>query len=305
MRVVFMGTPDFAVPCLNALLKSTVTVVGVVSQPDRPKGRGRRIIATPVAAAARNAGCPLFQWPRLNQESYETLGSLDADLFVVVAYGKILPARYLVLPTHGCWNVHASVLPQLRGAAPIQWALINGMSTTGVSLMKLDEGMDTGPVAHVNKLDILPTETAATLHDRLSLLGAQTLEEGLELMQTNALTFTAQNHEDATHARPLSKTDGRVDWTQSAQTIYQRYQGMTPWPGCTVDGRSEQLKLISLEPIEGHGIPGEVLNLDKRGVRVATGSGALLIKSIQRPNRKPVSGIEYARALNLEIGQQL
>ena len=300
-----MGTPDFAVPCLKTLVESDVTVVGVVSQPDRPKGRGRNITPTPVAAAARDAGCPLFQWSRLNQESYDTLKALEADLFVVVAYGKILPARYLSLPTHGCWNVHASILPKLRGAAPIQWALIHGMSSTGVSLMQLDEGMDTGPVAHVKRLEIRPTETAATLHDRLSLLGAQTLADGLKLMAQDKLIFRIQDHEQATHARPLSKADGRVDWSQSAQTIYQRYQGMSPWPGCTVDGRVEQLKLISLKPTHGTGTPGQVLNFDKQGIQVAAGEGAILITKIQRPNRKPVSGIEYARAVNLEIGQQL
>ncbi len=305
MKVVFMGTPDFAVPCLHALIEAKVEVVGVVSQPDRPKGRGRQIIATPVAAAARKAGCPVFQWSRLNQDSYDTLKALKADLFVVVAYGKILPARYLALPTHGCWNIHASILPQLRGAAPIQWALINGLSSTGVGLMQLDEGMDTGPVAHVNRLDITGTETAETLHDRLSALGAQTLREGLAHLDNKTLTFTPQDHSLATHARPLSKSDGRVDWDQSAQEIYQRYQGMTPWPGCTVDGSGEKLKLISLEPTEGQGNPGEVLNFDTSGIRVATGQDALLIKRIQRPNRKPVSGIEYARALNLEIGQRL
>lgn len=305
MKVVFMGTPDFAVPCLDVLLKSEWDVVGVVSQPDRPKGRGRQITPTPVAAAAREANCPLFQWPRLNQESYETLHGLQADLFIVVAYGKILPARYLNLPAQGCWNIHASVLPKLRGAAPIQWALINGLASTGVSLMQLDEGMDTGPVGLVNELEIMPSETAGTLHDRLSELGAGTLKEGLEQLKAGTLVFTPQAHDRATHARPLSKADGEVDWTQSAQVIYQRYQGMSPWPGCTAHGQTEKLKLISLEPADGQGIPGAVIGIDKAGIYVATGDGALLIKRIQRPNRKPVSGIEYARSIKLEIGQSL
>lgn len=300
-----MGTPDFAVPCLEALLESDLDVVGVVSQPDRPKGRGRQITPTPVAAAARAADCPVFQWARLNQDSYESLQALKADLFIVVAYGKILPARYLSLPAYGCWNIHASVLPELRGAAPIQWALINGLSTTGVSLMQLDEGMDTGPVALVNQLEISPNETASTLHDRLSSLGADTLKEGLARLKADTLVFTAQAHHLATHARPLSKSDGQVDWTQSARLIYQRYQGMSPWPGCTADGQAERLKLISLEPTDGVGTPGEVIGIDKTGIRVATGEGALLIKRIQRPNRKPVSGIEYARSVDLEPGQPL
>ena len=204
MKVVFMGTPDFAVPCLDALIRADVEVVGVVSQPNRPKGRGRKVTPTPVAAAAANAGIPVYQWARLNQESYDSLSALNADLFVVVAYGKILPARYLALPKHGCWNIHGSILPQLRGAAPIQWALINGFETTGISLMQLDEGMDTGPVALTNSLEINEHETASTLHDRLSALGAQTLSQGLELLAEGALKFTEQEHAKATHARPLT-----------------------------------------------------------------------------------------------------
>ena len=305
MKVVFMGTPDFAVPCLDALIRADVEVVGVVSQPNRPKGRGRKVTPTPVAAAAANAGIPVYQWARLNQESYDSLSALNADLFVVVAYGKILPARYLALPKHGCWNIHGSILPQLRGAAPIQWALINGFETTGISLMQLDEGMDTGPVALTNSLEINEHETASTLHDRLSALGAQTLSQGLELLAEGSLKFTEQEHAKATHARPLTKADGLITWAQSAKTIYRKYQGMSPWPGCSVMGQTEQLKLIEIEPVEGHGTPGTIIEINKIGMTIATSEGALLIRRIQRPNRKPVTGIEYARALSMERGQQL
>ncbi len=305
MKVIFMGTPDFAVPCLKVLLTSDVDVVGVVSQPDRPKGRGRKLQPTPTAAVARDHKIPLFQWDRLNQDSYDELKSLNADLFVVVAYGKILPKRYLDLPRLGCWNIHASILPALRGAAPIQWALIEGLTETGVSLMQLDEGMDTGPVALINRLAIGAKDTAATLHDKLSALGAETLGSALAQLSSNTLHFEPQEHEKATHARPLNKGDGELDWSMNAEQTVNRFRGMTPWPGCRAMVRNEHLKIIEMTIGEGHGQGGQVLSVDAHGITVACGNGALLISRVQRPNRGPVSALEYVRAMNLKPGDSL
>ena len=305
MRVVFMGTPDFAVPCLQVLLKANVDVVGVVSQPDRRKGRGRKLQSTPTATVARQAEIPLFQWPKLNQDSYDELKRLNADLFVVVAYGKILPKRYLDLPRLGCWNIHASILPSLRGAAPIQWALINGCTETGVSLMQLDEGMDTGPVAIINRLRIGASDDASTLHDRLSQLGAATLEEGLSRVVDGSLSFFAQEHERASHARPLTKADGELDWSLDARKIVQRFKGMTPWPGCRANILGEQVKVLKMSFSDKKGTVGELLTVDEQGMTVACGHDSILVSRLQRPNRGPVSALEYVRAVGLTPGDSL
>lgn len=305
MKIVFMGTPHFAVPCLEVLLNSTHDIVGVVSQPDRPKGRGRKLQSTPVAASAREAGVPVFQWAKLNQDSYEQLRDLSADLFIVVAYGKILPKRYLELPELGCWNIHASILPELRGAAPIQWALIEGLKETGVSLMQLDEGMDTGPVGLVQTVGIAPQDTAATLHDRLSLLGADTLRAGLDKLSDGTLSFSPQDHQLATHARMLTKADGIVDWSLSAETLVRRFKGMSPWPGCRAKVYDEQLKIIDMRLAEGSGSVGKVLKIGGEGMTIACGQGAVLCTRVQRPNRGPVSAQEYARGVGLEVGTLL
>ena len=303
MKIVFMGTPNFAVPCLDVLLDSTHDIVGVVSQPDRPKGRGRKLQATPVAATAREAGVPVFQWAKLNQDSYEQLKALSADLYIVVAYGKILPKRYLELPALGCWNIHASILPNLRGAAPIQWALIEGLDKTGVSLMQLDEGMDTGPVGLIQTLVIEPEDTASTLHDRLSLLGAKTLRAGLDKISDGTLSFSPQDHRCATHARMLTKADGIVDWSLSAQTLVRRFKGMSPWPGCRAEAYDEQLKIIDMRLTKGNGPVGTILDINGEGMTIACGEGAVLCTRVQRPNRGPVSAQEYARGVGLEVGR--
>ena len=305
MKVVFMGTPQFSVPCLRVLLDSDVDVVGVVSQPDRPKGRGRKIEPTPVAALARMANVPLFQWPKLNQVSYDALKTLEADLYVVVAYGKILPKRYLELPRFGCWNIHASILPALRGAAPIQWALIEGHAETGVSLMQLDEGMDTGPVALINTLRIDSEDDASRLHDRLSVLGARTLAEGLARLADDSLRFSPQAHEGATHARPLTKADGVLDLSMNAERIVQRFRGMTPWPGCRALFRGEYVKILAMSLGEAAGVPGVIIDVDDNGMSVGCAAGSIRIEKLQRPNRGPVTPKEYLRMLGLSTGDQL
>ncbi len=305
LRVVFMGTPDFAVPTLETLYALGCQVVGVVSQPDRPKGRGRKLQHTPVAACARRHRTPLFQWARLNNESYQTLSELAPDVAVVVAYGKILPARYLSLPTHGCLNVHASILPALRGAAPIQWAVINGHTETGVAVMYMDEGMDTGDVALMRRTPIGPDETAGDLHDRLSILGAEVLNDAVRRMVADTLPRTTQAHEEATYAPRLTKSLGEIDWGRDAQTIHNLVRGVSPWPGAYISRPDGPLKVHAARVATGEGTPGTVLGHDPDGPRIACGEGALTLTRLQRPGKRPVDGDDFLRGGGLALGESV
>ncbi len=300
-----MGTPDFAVPTLQHIIELGCQVVGVVSQPNRRKGRGRQLVKTPVAQCAENHGLPIFQWPRLNNDSFATLSAMRPDVAVVVAYGKILPQRYLTLPGHGCLNVHASVLPALRGAAPIQWAVIRGCQEAGVSIMRLDEGMDTGDVALIRTLDVGPNETSGELHDRLSQLGAEALRDALTQLVTGTLQFHPQDHSRATHAPRLEKRDGLIDWSQPAQTIHDHVRGMSPWPGAFMETALGPLKFHGTVVVPGTGQAGQIIGLDPLGPSVACGEQAVRILRIQRPGKRVVSGADYARGLGLRVGDPI
>lgn len=300
-----MGTPEFAVPSLAALIESSIDVVAVITQPDRRRGRGLKVQRTPVAGLADQYEIPVYQWARLNDESYETLKALKPDLCVVVAYGKILPKRYLELPTYGCWNVHASLLPLLRGAAPIQWALIEGFSETGVSLMQLDVGMDTGDVALQRTYAMKSCDNAQTLHDKLSLLGAEVLSDGVTQLLESRLNFNVQEHDQATHARMLTKEDGYIDFQMTAGDILNRFRGLFIWPGCSFALNEERIKILacSLEALTGE--PGTVLSIDADGVLVACAKGALRLSRVQRPNRGPVNALDWARGASIAVGSTL
>lgn len=305
LRVVFMGTPDFAVPTLEAIYGLGCQVVGVVSQPDRPKGRGRQTHPTPIAACALRHGSPIFQWPRLNDESYRTLSGLAADVTVVVAYGKILPRRYLVLPPHGCLNVHASVLPQLRGAAPIQWAVIRGHTETGVTVMHMDEGMDTGDVALIERTPIGADETAGAVHDRLCHVGAEALAEALVRLADGSLPRAPQDHGSATYAPRLTKALGRVRWDQSATAVHNLIRGVAPWPGAFVERQRGPLKLHRARLSQGEGPSGRVIAHDPDGPRIACGRGAITLTRLQRPGKRAVEGADYLRGGGLAVGEVL
>jgi methionyl-tRNA formyltransferase len=302
LRIIFMGTPDFAVPCLRTLLDTEHDIVGVVSQPNRRVGRGRRMGQTPVAALAELHGSTLYQWPRLNNESYSTLKGLKPDLAVVVAYGKILPQRYLELPRFGCLNVHSSLLPRLRGAGPIQRAVIDGHEKSGVTIMRLDAGMDTGDVAYQSAVDIGPDETAGQLHDRLAELGAHSLMKVITQICDGTVAYAPQNHEAATHAPRLSKEDGLIDWSRSAQQIHNHIRGMAPWPGAFVSHDSGPIKIHESRMSDQQGIPGTILSFDGDGPVIAGTDGSVCLIRLQRPGKRPVTGAEYLRATPLSIG---
>lgn len=307
LRVIFMGTPGFAVPTLEALVAAGYNVVAAVSQPDRPKGRGMKKQRTPVAACADAHDIPVYQWPRLNNESYAALKALAPDVAVVAAYGKILPKRYLDLPTHGCINVHASILPKWRGAAPIQWSVMAGDAETGVSIMQMDVGMDTGDVAKIAITPIGPDETAGAVHDRLMEIGAEALIEVMAAVQAGTVRFTAQDHDQATAAPMLSKTDGKVDFGWPAQKVHDRIRGAFPWPGAYIETEEGPLKLHGSRVVDGEAgaAPGTVLAHDAEGPRVACGDGAVVLTRLQRPGKKPVAGADFLRGRPLPVGERL
>lgn len=303
-RVVFMGTPEYAVPTLAALHTGGHHVVGVVSQSARPKGRGNRIEQTPVGAYAEAQGLPLFQWPRLTHESYAALQALAPELIVVVAYGRILPQRYLDLPRLGCLNGHGSLLPALRGAAPIQWAVIHGLAETGVSIMRMEAGLDTGPVGLVRTLAIGADETAAGLFERMAQLSAEAMVAAVEDLEN--LTFLPQDAAMATSAPPLAKEDGRIDWTQPARRVHNRVRGLWPWPGAFFERGGEPWKVHATRVVEGpSGAPGTVVAHAPGGPVVACGDGAVVLTRLQRPGRNPLDGKVFLLGDPLPLGQPL
>jgi methionyl-tRNA formyltransferase len=286
LRVVFMGSPEFAVPTLRAVAR-VAEIVGVVCQPDKPAGRGQSVFAPAVKTAAAELlpGVPILQ-PKSARtpELAQALRELAPDVGVVVAYGKILPQAVLDIPRHGCLNVHGSLLPRYRGAAPIQWAVIHGEAETGITIMQLDAGMDTGPMLLVRKEPIAVDDTAGTLAPRLAALGADLMVEALG--QIGALVPTRQDDALATMAPMLKKEDGKVAWDRPARVVRDHIRGVDPWPGAytLIDG--QPLKLWGPRLAEGSGAPGQVLGLEPAGLRVATADGAITVAEVQAPGRK-------------------
>ncbi len=294
MRVVFMGSPDFAVPALQALLDRHEVAL-VLTQPDKPAGRGKKLVPPAVKVAAEAAGLPVAQ-PRSARtpEVAALLRETNAELAVVVAYGKILPREVLEAFPRGCINIHASLLPRYRGAAPIQWAVINGERETGVCIMQLDEGMDTGPVLLERRTPIGEDETAGELFERLAPMGAEALLEALDGLAAGTLEPRPQDHDAATHAPMLKKEDGRVDWSWPARRVADRVRGVNPWPGAQTTLAGVPLKLFRARVTGGSGAPGQVLAVDDRGLVVACGDGACAIAEVQAPGKRRMPAPAFA-----------
>jgi len=296
MRALFFGSPDFAVPCLDAL-HEIADVVAVVTQPDRPKGRGLTLAPPAVKVRAEALGLPVLQPTRIKPPSFAAeLVALGADVGVVVAYGRILPRAVLDAPRLGCVNVHASLLPRWRGAAPIHWAIVHGDAETGVCLMQVDEGLDSGPVLARAQTPIDADETAGELFDRLSLLGAEVLRRELPRFVAGALPAEPQVEADATYAKMLEKTDGRVDFARSAREVHDRVRGMSPWPGAYADLEGARVKLhrSHVVEVEGSVAPsGTVVGADPEGIRVACGRGVVAIDELQESGRKRLGAAQY------------
>jgi methionyl-tRNA formyltransferase len=302
MRVVFMGTPDFAVPTLTTLVEAGHEVVLVVAQPDRPSGRGQQLQAPPVAERARELGLPLIQ-PKAVRTGALAQAIRDArpDVAVVVAYGRILPKDVLDAPTHGCVNVHASLLPRWRGAAPIQAAILHGDAVTGVCTQRMEEGLDTGAVYLSAETPIGWDESAAELSARLSTMAANVAVA--TLARLTHLTPTPQDEAHATWAPLIQKTDGVLDLTQSANDVHRRVLAFTPWPGGQLPWRGQTLKVNRVQPVDVGGVPGTVLHLDP--LIVACGVGALVFHTVQAPGKGPTKGGAFANGARLTVGAPL
>ncbi|MBE2224332.1 MAG: methionyl-tRNA formyltransferase [Anaerolineae bacterium] len=307
-KVVFMGTPDFSVPSLKALIE-TQDVVGVVTQPDRPAGRGQQLKPSPVKVVAEAAGIPVYQPKSLRKEAAaEPLHVWNPDVIIVAAFGQILRPHVLDLPPHGCLNIHASLLPRWRGASPIQHAIMAGDAETGVCLMQMDVGLDTGAVYTCRATPISASDTAASLHDRLAEIGADLTREFLDDILAGKLTAQAQDDTLSTYAPMIDKENGRLDWTKSAAELDRQIRAMTPWPGAFTTWQGSPLKIISAIPSDRatSAPPGFVLyHAEERQTIVATGSGSLILETIQLAGKKAMSAADFVRGRTEFAGSQL
>lgn len=315
LRVALFGSPTFALPTLEAL-HANHDLVLVVSQPDKPAGRGMTVRPPPTAARARELGIELWQPTKLKRDAdfLARLAEAELDVGVTAAYGRILPAAVFEAPRHGVLNVHASLLPKYRGAAPIQWALIDGAKETGVSIMQTEAGLDTGPVRLQRRVAIQPHETAPQLMDRLAVVGAEALSEALELLAADALPSRPQDDAAATLAPLLTAEDGHVRWGDTANAIYDRFRGVAAWPGTSFVHDGKRVKVLVMEPVDGADPrssvpaatePGTVLDIAGQGVAVATGRGALRLQLVKPPGGREMGAFEWANGRRLAVGERL
>ena len=329
LRVAFAGTPEFAVPPLHALARSAHTLVGVLTQPDRPKGRGQRTAASPVKQAAESYGLPVSQPQTLKtEEGRADLASWNPDILVVVAYGLILPPAVLSIPRLACINIHASLLPRWRGAAPIHRSILSGDAETGITIMLMDAGLDTGPMLLQKRVEITPTETSSTLHDRLAALGADALLEALSGWVSGELKPIPQPADGVTYASKIEKAEAWIDWQRDAVEIERQVRAFNPWPIAETRLDGEQLRIYAAhaqdvesaagvsdthhastagaasQPIAGNSAAGTIISTEGGAIFIQCGQGRLAITELQRPGKKPVSARDFANSLNL-IGKRL
>ncbi|HEX9020011.1 MAG TPA: methionyl-tRNA formyltransferase [Nitrospirota bacterium] len=296
MKIIFMGTPQFAVRPLRALGAAGHQIAGVVTRIDKPAGRGRALAAPPVKLAAQELGLAVFQPGRVRDPEFiETLRRINPEGIVVAAYGQILPKEILSLPKFGCINIHASLLPAYRGAAPINWAIIRGERATGDTIMQMDEGMDTGAILLQESIPISSEDTAGTLAEKLSALGARLITQALPLVESGALKPATQDGSKATLAPILKKEDGLIDWSLSATEIHNRIRGLSPWPGAYAFLDGKMVKIIASEAVPGSGEAGRLYEKDKNTLEAGAGSGMLRILSIQPEGKRPMTAGEFLR----------
>ncbi len=303
MRVVFMGTPDIAATCLKKILNNGADVVAVYTQPDRPKGRGMKLVYSPVKEIALENNIPVYQPLNFRQEeTVQELKDLQPDVIAVVAYGRILPRSVLDIPPKGCINVHTSLLPQYRGSAPYQWAVLDGLKETGVSVMYLSEGMDEGDVIDCSKTPIGPNETAGELLDRLAELGADLLCTTLENLEKGPVNAVPQDGAKASYAPMLDKTMCPIDYTVSAQEVHNKVRGLNPWPIATTQIQGNRFKIYSTEviPCDHNKTPGTILGLTKTGLQIACARDVIEIRILQAEGGKRMAAPDYFRGHPLE-----
>ncbi len=308
MRIVFMGTPEVAAFSLERLFEAPEPVVGVVTQPDRPAGRGRKTILSPVRRVAEIRGVPTLAPEKIRDPSFfDVLSKWVPDLIVVVAYGRILPRQILELAPHGCLNVHYSLLPKYRGAAPVPWAIIGGEEKSGVTTMRLVEKMDAGPIFLQREISVAPNDTTASLQAKLAPVGAELLVETIAGLKAGSLTPQVQDESKVTYAPVLKKEDGLIDWNLPAVSIERRVRGFNPWPSAYTYLAGNLLKIHRARVIEmaEKAAPGEVLKADKEGLWIATGAGALSLEEVQLENRKKMTAREFLNGTRVEKGARL
>lgn len=319
MRIVFMGTPDFSVPALKALVEAGHQVIAVVTQPDKPKGRGKEVQMTPVKIQAMEYGIPVYQPAKVREASFvEVLKGLEADAYVVIAFGQILPKAVLELPKYGCINIHASLLPKYRGAAPIQWCVIDGERETGITTMMMDVGLDTGDMLEKAVIPIEEKETGGSLHDKLSMAGGDLILSTLKKLEEGTLVRTPQTDEGTCYAKMLTKSLGDIDWNQDAVSIERLIRGLNPWPSAYTMWNGKTIKIWAADVIAGReaaeflsesGVPAEtgtapgtVVCSDKRGLVVCTGGGLLSIRELQMEGKKRMDTPAFLRGYPIPAG---
>lgn len=306
MRIIFMGTPDFAVPSLQALVEAGYDVVGVFTQPDKPKGRGKKMAPPPVKVYAEEHGIPVYQPVRIRKESVEDIKALHPDLCVTAAFGQILSQELLDIPKLGCINVHASLLPRHRGSAPINWAIVQGDEEAGVTTMMMAAGIDDGDMLLKKSTPIGETETAGELTVRLSRLGAELLMETMQQLEAGRLTRIPQEEQAMTYDPKLEKSMGVMDWAKPAKELAQLVQGLNPWPGCSTAWQGARLKILRAKAVDGQGTPGEILTADaQHGLVIACGQDALQVLELQAPGGKGMNAKDYLRGHSMVIGSVL
>ena len=296
MRVVFMGTPDIAATCLKKIIADGFEVVGVYTQPDRPRGRGMKMVFSPVKELALQHNIPVFQPENFRaDEDVQALADLKPDVCAVVAYGRILPQRVLDIPTHGCVNIHASLLPQYRGSAPYQWAVLDGLTETGVTAQHMALKMDAGDVIDVAKTPIGENETAGELLDKLAVLGADLLSRTLKKFESGRPEGIPQDESQVSFAPMLDKSMCPIDWSKTAQQVHNQVRGLHPWPVATMELKGQKFKVHATAVVDGKGQPGEILGLTKTGLVIACGEGAVEIRSLQAEGGKRMAAPDYFR----------
>ena len=305
MRIVYMGTPQFAVSPLRALAAAGYEIAGVVTRTDKPAGRGRSLTAPPVKYAAMEMRLPVFQPKRVRDTAFiDQLKSIGPEVVIVAAYGQILPREILVLPQFGCINIHASLLPSFRGAAPVNWAIIKGEMETGITIMQMDEGMDTGAILLQEKIAIDPADTAGSLTERLSAVGANLITKALPLIADGRLLPLPQEASHATLAPLLKKDDGLIDWRIPAVDINNHIRGLSPWPGAHTFMDGKTIKIIAAEAVSGTGEPGLLYEKEEQVLEIGTGKGLLRIVRLQPEGKRPMSAGEYLRGHHGLVGKR-
>lgn len=306
MKIIFMGTPDFAAASLEALIDSRHEIQAVVTQPDKPKGRKGELTPSPVKVIAKREGIKVYQPLKVRDEEFvKTLRAYNPDVMVVVAFGQIIPLSILEMPKYGCVNIHGSLLPKYRGAAPIQWAVLDGEKETGITTILMDEGIDTGDILLKKTIKIDADETSGSLFDKLMALGAKTILETLDELEKGSLTPTKQGESPTAYAKMLTKAMGLIDFTRSAKELDCFVRGMDPWPSAYTLLAGRTLKLWKVRAVDGSGKAGSVIEIGKESFTIACGEGAIEVLEVQLEGKKRMSAGDFLKGSTLNIGQEL